>query len=52
MGDDAATIEGYYFEGRTFAPSAEFVASAVENDPAISGQVGAGNMGLPLGEVA
>ncbi len=35
MGDDAATIEDYYHEGRTFAPSAEFVASAVVNDPAI-----------------
>ncbi len=33
--DDAATIEDYYREDRTFAPSPEFVARAVVTDPGI-----------------
>jgi len=33
--DEAATIEDYFHENRTFPPSPEFVAGAVANDPAI-----------------
>ena len=31
--DQSPTIEDYYHEERTFPPSPEFVAAAVENDP-------------------